>query len=150
MKNEILKNPPPEGYSTVCPGLTVESIEKQMKFLQNVFDAKIKDVMKQPDDSIMHAELWIGDTVIMLGQASKEWPARISNNYVFVSNADVAYDRALKEGATSLMEPGDRFYGFREGGVTDPFGNQWWIAHQIESLTKKEMEMRFAEMQAKK
>ena len=137
----------PEGYPTVVPYLLVNSVEKEMEFLKYVFQAEPLEELKQPDGNIMHGEVRIGTAVIMLGKAKENFPSRESMNYVYVDNADEVYVRALKFGATSIMEPGDRFYGNREGGFTDPSGNQWWIAQILEVIPKEEMEKRLAEMQ---
>lgn len=140
-------DPAPEGYPTVVPYLMVNSVEKEMEFLKYVFHAEPLEELKQEDGSIMHSEVRIGSAIIMMGKAKDNFPTRESMNYVYVENADEVYVRALKFGATSIMEPGDRFYGNREGGFTDPSGNQWWIAQTLEILPKEEMEKRLSEMQ---
>ena len=147
MSLKEIKDPAPEGYPTVVPYLMVNSVEKEMEFLKYVFHAETIEELKQPDGNIMHGEMRIGTSVIMMGKAKDNFPSRESMNYVYVDNADEVYVRALKFGATSIMEPGDRFYGNREGGFTDPSGNQWWIAQPLEVVPKEEMEKRLAEMQ---
>ncbi|MES2733308.1 MAG: VOC family protein [Bacteroidota bacterium] len=145
MENIATQSPAPQGYSTVCPYLMVDSIELELEFLKNVFNAEILEQLKQPDGSIMHGEVRIVDTVIMMGKSRKDYPPTQSMTYVFNNTVDETYERALKNGATSLMEPGNRFYGIREAGVKDPQGNQWWIAQPIENITQAEMEKRLAE-----
>jgi len=147
MNIQETNNPAPEGYPTVVPYLLVNSVEKEIEFLKFVFHAEHLEELKQPDGNIMHSEVRIGTSVIMLGRAKDNFPSRESMNYVYVENADEVYVRALKYGATSIMEPGDRFYGNREGGFTDPSGNQWWIAQILEVVPKEEMEKRLTEMQ---
>ena len=136
------KNPTPEGYSTVCPYLIVKDAEKQMTFLQEVFNGKLKECIRNADGSVAHAEVRIGDSIIMLGQESEQFPAYTNSNYVYVENADEAYKKGIALGGTGIMEPADRFYGNREGGFKDPFGNSWWIAQQLEALTEEEIQKR--------
>ena len=143
------KSHAPEGYSSVCPYLMVESVEKQLDFLKVVFNAEISEQLKLSDGSIQHGEISLGDTVIMMGKARPEWPASYGANYVFVDNVDEVYKRALLHGASSLMAPADRYYGYREGGIKDPQGNTWWIAQVIEKLSEEEMQRRLLKLDQK-
>src|SRR5438093_11946879 len=111
--------PIPDCYHTVTPYITVSGASKLIDFLKQTFDAKEVHVMKTPDGRISHAEIKIGDSVVMLGEASDAWKASPSSLYVYVSDTDATYKRALKAGATSIMEPADQFYGDRNGGVKD-------------------------------
>lgn len=117
----------------VCPYLMVKSVEKQIEFMQHVFQARLreKETHQQADGFIGHGEVWVGHTVIMMGRASKQFPARQSMNYVYVDDPDVVYARALKVGATAVMEPTDQPYGNRSGGFIDLHGNEWWIARPL-------------------
>jgi len=135
----------PDGYSTVCPYLMVESVEKELDFLQTVFDAEIIEQLHKPEGEVMHGEARIGDSVIMMGKSRSDWPAKESANYVYVENVDEVFDRAIKYGAASMMRPANQFYGNREAGFKDLQGNQWWIAAQIEKVSVEEMEKRLAE-----
>lgn len=139
----------PEGYSTVCPYLMVDSVEKELDFLKTIFQAEIIEQLHQPEGEVMHGEARIGDSVIMMGKSRKEWPAREGANYVFVENVDEVFDRAIKYDAVSLMQPSDQFYGNREAGFKDLQGNQWWIAAQVEKVSVEEMEKRLAEKSKK-
>ena len=132
---------PPSGYSMVCPFLMVPDIEKEIEFLTIVFGCSIKEKLKGPDGNIHHAEIRIGECVIMIGRSRPDFPDK-SMNYVFVSDADEVYRTALQHGASGLMEPADRFYGLREGGFADKEGNQWWIATLVENMTDEEMQKR--------
>ncbi|MFN0274993.1 MAG: VOC family protein [Chitinophagales bacterium] len=138
-------NSTPENYSTVCPFLMVEDIEKQMDFLTNVFNGTVKENLKTPDGITQHGEVRVGDTVIMMGRGSKDFPSQPSMNYMYVSNVDETYKKALLNGATKVMEPADRFYGVRECGVKDFHGNTWWIAQHIKNVSVEEMEKGMAE-----
>lgn len=93
--------------------------------------------------SIKHAEVRIGDSVVMISESQGEWKPMPGAFYVYVSNADAIYKRALQAGAVSLMEPLDTFYGNRESGVKDQFGNSWWIATHQEEVSPEEMQKRF-------
>ena len=142
MTNYETKHPAPEGYPTVCPYLMVESVEQQLGFLKNVFDAEIIENLKQADGKVAHGEARIGNVVIMMGRAQTRFPARVSMNYVYVADVDAMYKKALQHGAASIMEPGDRYYGYRECGVEDAQGNQWWMARVIEQVSMEELEKR--------
>jgi PhnB protein len=135
----------PTGYSVVCPYLMVESVERQIEFLSHVFDANVTEQLKRADGFIQHAEVSIGDVILMMGKAREEWPATQNANYIFVEKADEVFNKALKHGAKSLLDPDDRFYGYREGGFKDPQGNTWWIAQVLEVLSEEEMQKRMQE-----
>lgn len=139
-------NPTPKEYSTICPYLMVDDIEKQMEFLKTIFDASVKENLKTPDGITQHGELRIGDTVIMLGRGSKDFPSQPAMNYVFVTNVDTVFAEALSMGASKVLEPADRFYGIREAGFKDFHGNTWWIAQHIKDVSLEEMEKGFAEV----
>ena len=136
--------PIPEGYHTVTPYLTVQGAARLIDFLKNVFDARETERFERPDGTIGHAELRIGDSVVMLGDVQGESKATSSAMYVYVNDADTIYKRALEAGATSVMEPADQFYGDRHGGVKDPAGNYWWIATHIEDVSPEELKKRAA------
>jgi PhnB protein len=136
----------PEGSSVVSPYMIVESVEKELAFLKRVFNAEIKYDVKDAEGFISHSEVRIGDSTIMLGRANQNFPPTESMIYVYVDNADDVYEKALKEGAASLMKPEDRFYGNREGGVKDIYGNTWWIAQYIRTVPQEEIEQKMKEM----
>ena len=123
----------PIGSTIVCPYLMVESVESSMEFLVKVFNAAITNDANRQNGFIQHGEVMIGDTTVMLGRSGPDWPARQSMNYIFVENADETYERALKNGGTSIMPPAERPYGIREGGFSDQFGNQWWVGQLIKA-----------------
>jgi PhnB protein len=116
-------------------------------FLKQAFDAQLLFKMNGPGGRIMHAEMTIGDSRIMLGQPApgQETHAMI---HLYEADADAVYARAIAAGATSVREPADQFYGDRSAGVRDQFGNQWHIAMHIEDVSQEEMERRMASMKA--
>lgn len=132
----------PDGYQTITPTFSVDGAQKFVDFLKQVFDAKERFRMDGPGGKIMHAELTIGDSVIMLGEAMPQWPARSNSLYVYVDDVDAAYKRAIEAGATSTREPTNQFYGDRSAAVTDAFGNSWGIATHIEDVPPDELKKR--------
>lgn len=138
--------PVPEGYHSATPYLIVPGVAKVIDFLKQTFDAKEShERMSRPDGAIMHAEVKIGDSPIMLGEPMGQFPPMPASIYVYVADTDACYQRALKAGATSLMEPADQFYGDRNAGVRDPAGNVWWIGTHIEDVAPEEIARRSAQ-----
>jgi PhnB protein len=132
----------PDGYHSVTPYLVVDGAEKLIDFLKITFEGQEAVRMPMPGGTIGHAEIRIGDSVVMLADATGEHPAGQGNIMVYVGNADAAYQRALKAGATSLQEPTNQFYGDRSAQVRDPLGNQWTIATHVEDVSPDEMAKR--------
>jgi len=124
----------PEGYSSVSPYLVTQGAQRVIDFLKKTFDATELRRYDMPDGSVMHAEVRIDDTVIMIGDAGGEWPAVLSWLHVYVEDVDATFSRALEAGGVSVQAP-QRKEGDpdRRGGVKDPGGNTWWIATQAES-----------------
>ncbi|MGL5168610.1 MAG: VOC family protein [Afipia sp.] len=139
--------PIPDGFHTVTPYVIVEGAGKTIEFLQQAFGAKLNsEVTKRPDGTIMHATLKIGDSMVMLADASEHAKASPIMLYLYVPNVDAAYQLALKAGGTSIMEPSDQFYGDRSGGVKDHAGNSWFIGTHIEDVAPAELKKRAADM----
>ena len=134
----------PDGYQAVIPYLVVQDVAGLVDFLVRVFDGKEGHRSMRPDGTIMHTEVRIGDSVVMMGGANDQWKPMPSSLYVYVPDTDAAYRRAIAAGATSLMEPADQFYGDRNAGVKDPAGNFWWIGTHIEDVPPEELEKRAA------
>ena len=133
--------PVPEGYHTVTPYIVVKGASKLIDFLKEAFGARIER-MASPDGAVMHAEVKIGDSIVMVSDSVGEWKPMPASFYVYVSDTDALYHRALQAGAESAMEPEDKFYGDRNAGVRDPFGNVWWIATHKEDISFDEMQRR--------
>jgi PhnB protein len=134
--------PIPEGYHSMTPCLVVDGASKLIDFLKKAFEAQEIFRMPRPDGGIMHAEVKIGDSMLMLGDTTEQWKSMPGVIYLYVSDADAVYKRALQSGAASLMEPIDQFYGDRHGGVKDPAGNIWWIATHQEDVPPDELARR--------
>lgn len=121
----------PEGHSSVSPYLITENAEAVITFLHAALGAVSLRRYDMPDGSIMHAEVRIDDTVVMIGQAGGDWPPVPCHLHVYVPDVDGTYARAIEHGAASVQEPtrkGDD--PDRRGGVKDPGGNTWWFATQ--------------------
>lgn len=139
-------NPIPEGHHTVTPYLTVRGAGALIEFVKKAFDATVIFEMKRPNGSIGHAEVKIGDSLVMLGEVpdqSQPMPAML---HLYVANADAWYNKAIAAGATVVREIADQFYGDRSGGVLDMCGNQWWISTHVEDVSQVEMDRRMAAM----
>ena len=118
-------------YSRVCPYLMISSIERQLAFLTATFDCEVIEEIKNQAGQLQHAEIRLGNVVIMMGRERKEWPSRKGMNYVFVNNTAEVFRKAVSNGATEIMKPEKRDYGLVEAGVEDFFGNQWWIGQTV-------------------
>lgn len=116
----------PQGYQRLMPYLVIENATGFFNFAQKVFDATDKMRIMRDDTHIMHAELQIGESTIMFADSTEEFKTQTAGLFVYVQDADETYNKALEEGATSLTAMSNQDYG-RSGGVTDPFGNVWWI-----------------------
>jgi uncharacterized glyoxalase superfamily protein PhnB len=121
----------PAGYHAVTPYLIVRDVEGLIDFLKNTFDAEEVMRSSHPDGGIRHAEVRVGDSVVMMGGAADEPSAMPAALYVYVEDVDASYRRALEAGATSLGEPDDKEYGDRNAGVRDRSGNCWWISTPV-------------------
>jgi PhnB protein len=134
--------PIPEGHHTVTPYIVVQGVAKLIDFAKQAFGATEVFVSKRPDGSIMHAEIKIGDSIVMLGEGGEGGKTFLAMLHLYVDDVDSVYRRAVQAGAKSLREPADQVYGDRSGGVEDSFGNQWWLATHMEDVTSEEMERR--------
>ena len=132
----------PDGYHAVSPYLVVDGAARLIDFLAEVFDAEEFERLAAPGGRIGHAEVRIGDSVVMMGDAGGEHAPMQAMIYVYVDDVDATYQRALAAGATTVQPPTDQFYGDRSGGVKAAFGNMWWIATRIEDLTPEELKRR--------
>jgi uncharacterized glyoxalase superfamily protein PhnB len=135
--------PIPEGYHTITPYLVVRGAAKTIEFMKNAFGGELAfEPMKRPDGQIMHAEVKIGDSRVMIADASDQHPPMSCMLHLYVPNVDAVYQRAVAAGGTSTMEPADQFYGDRGGSVKDPAGNHWHIATHKEDVSPQELKKR--------
>jgi uncharacterized glyoxalase superfamily protein PhnB len=139
--------PVPEGFHTITPYLVVDDAEKVIRFMKEAFGATpVFEPMMRPDGKVMHGEYKIGDSIVMISDESERAQATSVMLHLYVPNVDAVYQKALKAGGTSIMEPADQFYGDRSGGVKDPAGNQWHIGTHVEDVSPAELKKRAAEM----
>ncbi len=122
----------PDGYTTLSPYLIVDGAGATLEFLRTVFGAV--ELRRFPDAAgkVMHAEVRIDDTVIMIADATSLWPAVSAHVHVYVPDVDATYRRALESGALSVQEPLKKGDADKRGGVKDAGGTTWWIATKIE------------------
>jgi len=142
----------PKGFHTITPYLCIENATKTIEFLKKAFDVQECNVCSQtPNGQIMHAEIKIGDSWIMIGEAQPPTHAATpSKLYLYVPDTDKVYKQAMSAGGTSVREPEDMFYGDRNAAVKDPSGNEWWIATHIEDVSPEEVEKRAHAANSKK
>ena len=135
----------PEGYHTATPFIIVKGAARLMDFLKNAFDAV--EITRVPGDKgkLGHAEMRIGNSVIMMFDAQEEWPETPGFLRLYIEDCDATYEKALKAGAFSVTKPTNMPWGDRVSRVRDPFGNLWWIQTRIENLTADEINGRFTE-----
>jgi PhnB protein len=133
--------PIPDGYHTITPYFAVRDAGKLMDFLKRAFDAEEIERLAMPDGTVMHGQMKVGDSMVMIGQVPQDsnYPLMPAMLYMYVNDADAAYRKAMQAGGKSVMEPVDQFYGDRSGAVEDPAGNQWWMATRKEDITGEEL-----------
>jgi uncharacterized glyoxalase superfamily protein PhnB len=122
----------PADYTTVSPYLIVDGASRTIEFLAAVFDAVELRRFPDSDGKLMHAEVRIDDSVVMLADATADWPPVPSYVHVYVPDVDATYKRALDAGATSVQEPVQKGDEDRRGGVRDAGGTTWWIATRVD------------------
>lgn len=135
------------GYHTITPFLYVEGIPKLITFLKEAFGAEELMQQKASDGAIMHAEVKIGDSIVMMSERSVNYPTMPCMLYFYADDVDGTYKKALAAGATMHRKPEDQFYGDRSGAVTDPSGNLWWISKHVEDVSLEEIQRRMKEME---
>jgi len=118
-------------YRTVTPYLVVSDADAELRFLKAAFGGTERSCQRNADDTVMHAEIEIGDSLVMLGQAGGQWPARSAALYLWVPDVDATYAKALAAGGTSESAPEDKPYGHRNAGVIDRNGITWWIGSPV-------------------
>jgi len=147
---EIMTKPIPKGFHTVTPFIMVKGAQRVVDFLKNAFDAEEIMSLKHPNGTLWHAQVKVGDSMIMLGDTMGEHPNAPCTVYLYVPDVDATYKKAMKVGGESLMAPADQFYGDRSAGVKDSLGNSWWIGTHIEDVSDEELELRAAREANKK
>jgi PhnB protein len=139
--------PVPEGYNTVTPYLAVDDASAAIEYYKKAFGAKERVRMDTPDGKIGHAEVEIGDSLVMLSdpfpQATTRPPAELGGTsasvFLYVDDVDAVVRKAVGAGATVTMDVADQFWGDRFGSIRDPFGHIWSIATHVEDVSPEEM-----------
>jgi PhnB protein len=139
--------PIPEGYENLSPYLAVEDASTAIDFYKKAFGAKERLRMNAPDGKVGHAELQVGNSIVMLSdpfpQSSTTPPKELGGAsggvFMYVEDVDAAVKQAVDAGATVTMEVADQFWGDRFGTVTDPFGHVWSIATHVEDVSPEEI-----------
>jgi PhnB protein len=137
----------PEGYNTVTPSIFVAGAAKAIDFYKKALGAEEVMRFPAPDGAIMHAEIRIGDSTIMLADEMPDYggkgPKSIGGTpvsfFVYSENVDAAWKRAINAGAREVMPLINQFWGDRAGCLEDPFGHHWWLAQQVQKLTPEEI-----------
>ncbi len=151
MANNV--KPVPKGFRTATPYLIVKDAARAIEFYRKAFRAKERARMAHPDGRVVHAEIKIGNSIIMLADEFPEMSEVLSPQsrggstaflYLYVKDVDRVFARATKAGATVLRPVKDQFYGDRSGAVKDPFGHVWHIATHTEDLSEEEIKKRAA------
>lgn len=142
--------PIPDGYRSVTPYLTVDDAAAAIDYYKRAFGASERMRMEAPNGKVAHAELEIGDSLVMLSDPfpqstsvpPKELGGTSAGVFLYVEDVDAVVNRAVDAGGTLTMEVVDQFWGDRFGAVTDPFGHSWSIATHVEDVPPEEMEER--------
>jgi len=122
---------PKDRYRTITPYLLVPDADAELTFLKAAFGGTEVGCQRNADNTVMHAEVRVGDSLVMLGQAGGQWKPLTAALYLWIDDVDATYARALKAGARSESAPEDKPYGHRNAGVIDQNGNTWWIAAPV-------------------
>ncbi|MGA9286323.1 MAG: VOC family protein [Solirubrobacteraceae bacterium] len=146
--------PIPDNYPQVMPYLIVDGANEAIEFYKGVLGATERMRLEGPDGGIGHAELEIGESVIMLADENPgmniEGPKSVGGTpvtiHVYIEDADAAFERAVQAGAKPLRAVEDQFYGDRSGQFEDPYGHRWNVATHVEDISEEEMSRRAAKM----
>ncbi len=135
----------PQGYTTLTPSITVNDAPKAIEFYKKALGATERMRMEGPDKKILHAEIQIGTAILMLNdevmgsRSAKSLGGSPAAFYLYVEDADAAFQRALAAGAKQIMPVTEMFWGDRLGHFEDPFGYQWDVATHVKDVTPEEM-----------
>ena len=149
MKN-MYEKPAPAGYHTLTPLLVVRGGKAAIDFYQRAFGATIRHVMEMPDGKVMHAEIQLGDSAIMLSDEAPDWGALSPQSIggtatslnIYVDDVDAVFSQAVAAGASVARPVTDQFWGDRTGYLVDPFGHKWSVATHVEDVSPEEITRR--------
>ncbi|TVR47139.1 MAG: VOC family protein [Puniceicoccaceae bacterium] len=143
--NRPKTKPVPPGYHSVTPYLMVRDAAKLIELLAKAFGAELLERHDHPDGKIMHAEVRIGNSPIMISESCDTMEGMGSVQsvlYLYVEDAEAVFNQAVSAGCREVMPVDDQFWGDRMGGVVDPWGNRYWISTHIEDVSKEELDLR--------
>jgi PhnB protein len=152
-----MAKPIPEGYRTVTPHIYVSNARQAIDLYKKAFGAEERGFMAGPDGKCMHAEIKIGDSIVMLNDEFPQWNVKgpktlggvVSTLHLYVNDVDASFAKATAAGCEAMMPPADMFWGDRYGKVRDPFGHEWAIATHKDDFTPDQMKQRAQEFFAK-
>ena len=136
----------PDGYNVVTPFITVDDADGLLRFIAKTFGGNVRFRMEAPGNKVGHAEIVVGDSVIMVADPDERDIRATCSLHLYVDDVDAVYSKALGAGASSTSEPETHFYGDRSAGITDAWGNRWYIATHVEDVAPEEMTKRMAEI----
>jgi PhnB protein len=135
--------PIPDGFHTITPYLFAEGAPRLVEFISKAFHGEVIYRKERPDGSVMHATMRMGDSMLMLAEATSEFGEMPTSIYLYVPDCDTVYRQALEAGGVSVFDIMTLPSGERYGGVKDPCGNIWWVATHVEDLSPEEQEKRW-------
>ena len=139
-----------DGFHTITPYLFTRNTPRLIEFLSAAFGGELISKMKRPDGAIMHGEMRVGNSMLMMGEGNAKFPPMPTSLYLYVPDCDATYRQALAAGGSSICDVRDFPSGERYGGVKDPCGNIWWIATHVEDLSLEEQDRRWQAFQLDK
>jgi uncharacterized glyoxalase superfamily protein PhnB len=145
MKDRQTVSPIREGFRTITPYLFAQNAARLIEFISEAFGGKETYRKERPDGAVIHAEMRVEDSMLMLGEATPQFGPASTSIYLYVTDSDSVYQRALSAGGISVFPIMTLPNGERYGGVKDPFGNIWWVATHVEDVPPEEEERRWKE-----
>ena len=135
------------GFHSITPYLMVDDVLSLIRFIEAVFDGTTLSLKNRKDGSVMHAEMKLGDSMIMLGEPMEGYDLTPGSLYIYVEDCDSVYKKALSLDVEVILEPTTMYHaGERYAGIKDASGNLWWIATHVEDITAEEEERRIKEL----
>jgi PhnB protein len=135
-------NPVPDGYHSITPYLKLPNAGRLVEFLKKAFDGIETGRLTKPDGAVLHAEVRVGDSLVMVHESPDHRKPKPSTLYLYVGDVDATYKRAIEAGGLSVTEPTNMYYGDRVACVRDVSENDWWIAARLEDAPLAEIQQR--------
>ena len=145
LHNQVPTKPIRDGFHAITPYLFAQGASRLIEFISAAFEGELIFQQKRPDGAIMHATMQIGDSMLMLADPTPEFGPMPTSIYLYVTDCDAVYHRALSSGGVPVFAMMTLPSGQRYGGIKDPCGNIWWVATQVEDVSPDEQERRWKE-----